>query len=151
MREDDLADLGAMSQQVGAAAADDRLADASRAFHAFVANDDEFAALDTDYYERSGTAFPSLLRTLQQDDSYDGPVSTDPEVLARVTLPVLLLRGEQTLRATFYTDTVRHVAEHVSDPHIRNLPGLGHFAPSFVPLPIARELISFFESIQQPV
>jgi len=150
MREDDLADMGATLQQVGAAAADGRLADAARAFHPFVATDDELAALDADYYERSGPAFPPLLRTVQASQGYEGPRATDPEAMARISVPVLLLRGQQTRRATFFTDTERYVAEHVADPHVVELSGIGHFAPAVAPEPVAEALISFFETIPQP-
>ena len=148
MHEDDLADLGATFQQVGAAAADGRLADAARAFHPFVANDDELAALGADYYERSASAFPSLLRTVQASQTYEGPESTDPAVMEGITVPILLLRGQQTRRATFYTDVERHIAEHVADPHVRELPDVGHFAPSLAPEPVAEALVSFLGSAQ---
>ena len=150
MRQDDLAEALDNLQVVGAAAADGRLADAARAFHPFVANDDELAALDADYYQRSGTAFPAWLRTAQASQAYEGPRSTDPEAMARISMPVLLLRGQQTRRATFYTDTERYVAEHVADPHVRELPGIGHFAPALTPEPVAEALVSFFESVRQP-
>jgi pimeloyl-ACP methyl ester carboxylesterase len=150
MREDDLADLGGTFQQIGAAAADGRFADAARAFHRFVANDDELAALDADYYERSGTAFPSLLRAVQASQAYEGPESTDPEAMSRISVPVLLLRGQQTRRADFYTDTEQYVAEHVADPHVRGLPGIGHFAPIVAPEPVAEALLSFLGSVRQP-
>ena len=150
MREDDLADLDATFQQIGAAVADGRLADAARAFHPFVATNDELAALDADYYERSGPAFPPLLRTLQAYQTYEGPKSTDPEAMARITAPVLLLRGQQTRRATFYTIAEQYVAEHVADPHLRELPGIGHFAPTLTPEPVAEALVSFFGTVRQP-
>ncbi len=148
MRKDDLADREATSQQIAAAAADGRLADAARAFHRFVANDDELAVLDADYYARSATAFPSLLRTVQASQAYKGPRSTDSEAMSRIGVPILLLRGEQTRRSTFYTDTERYVADHVADPHVREpLPDIGHFAPNVAPDPVAEALISFFEPV----
>ena len=150
MREEDLADLVATFQQVSAAAADGRLADAARAFHRFVASDDELAALDADYYERSGTAFSPLLRTVQASQTYEGPQSTDPEAMARISVPVLLLRGQQTRRATFYADTERYVAEHVADPNVLELPDVGHFAPALAPDPVAEALVSFFGTDRQP-
>jgi len=150
MREDDLADLGATFQQVGAAATEGRLADAARAFHPFVASDDELSAMDADYYERSANAFPALLRTVQTSDDFEGTQATDPEAMARVRVPVLLLRGQQTRRATFYTDTEQYVAEHVADPRVRELPGVGHFAPILAPKPVAEALVSFFGTVQQP-
>ena len=87
-----------------------------------------------------------MLRFVQQDASYHGPRSTI-EVLGMVTAPVLLLRGP--------ADPARHlvrrrgIAEHVSDPHVRELPGVGHFAPLLTPEPIAEELIRFFESVRR--
>ncbi len=150
MREDDRAEALDMLQKVGAAATDGRLDDAARAFHPFVANDDELAALDAEYYQRSGSAFPAWLRAVQASQTYEGPQSTDPEEMARISVPVLLLRGQQTRRATFYADTERHVAEHVADPHVRELPDIGHFAPAVAPEPVADALASFFESVQQP-
>jgi pimeloyl-ACP methyl ester carboxylesterase len=71
-------------------------------------------------------------------------------VLAKITVPVLLLRGQESLLGTFFADSVQHVAKHVADAHVREpLPGLGHFAPILAPEPVAKELISFFESVRQ--
>lgn len=137
-----------MLEPLESAVAEGRLADAARVFHPAFANDDELAAIDTDYYERSGTAFPMMMRTVKAAQAYEGPRSTDPEAMAQITAPVLLLRGQHTRRATFYADTEKYVAEHVTDTHIRELPGLGHFAPSVAPEPVADALVSFFESVR---
>ena len=150
MREDDLADLFAMLELLGAAVAEHRLADAARVFHTWIANDDEVAALDSDYFERSGTAFPPMTRTVAAAQAYDGARSTDPGAMAQITVPVLLLRGQHTRLASFYADTQTYIAEHLADPHTRELPGLGHFAPTAAPGPVADALISFSESVQRP-
>ncbi len=152
MREDDLARMGAALQQGAAAAADGRLVDASRAFHRYVATDDEIAAaLETDYFDRCASLLPAVQQERQRGGSYDGPRATDPEMLGKITVPVLLLRGQETRLRTFVTDSVQYVAQHVADPHVREpLPGLGHFAPILAPEPIAEELISFFDSLPQP-
>jgi len=151
MRKDDSARRDAMYEQFGEAAADGRLADAARAFHAFICTDNEIAALDAAYFERCAAVVPAMLQGGQQGASYEGPLSTDPEVLGKVTVPVLLLRGQQTQLDTFYIDTERHVADHVADPHVREpLPGLGHLAPLLAPEPVAKELTSYFESVRQP-
>jgi pimeloyl-ACP methyl ester carboxylesterase len=65
-----------------------------------------------------------------------------------VTTPVLLPRGQQTALGTFIADATRHIAQNVPDPHVRELPGAGHFAPVIAPGPIANELIRFFESLR---
>ena len=150
MRDDDLARTFATMEQVGTAAADGRLVDAVRAFAPWICTDPEIAALEeTDFYERWAGCVPAMLRFVQQDAAYQGPRSTDPEVLGAVTAPVLLLRGRQTLLGTWFADAARHIAQHVSDAHVRELPGAGHFAPVLAPEPMAKELIRFFESVRQ--
>jgi pimeloyl-ACP methyl ester carboxylesterase len=151
LRDDDLARTFATMEQVGLAAAHGRLVDAVRAFARWICTDAEIAALEeTDFYERWAGCVPAMLRFVQQDASYEGPRSTDPEVLGMVAAPVLLLRGRQTLLGTFFADAARHIAQHVSDPHFRELPGAGHLAPLIAPETIATELVSFFESVRQP-
>ncbi|WP_240731922.1 hypothetical protein [Egibacter rhizosphaerae] len=91
-----------------------------------------------------------LLQDLQELMAYEGPQPADPSALAKVTAPVLLLRGQKTLHGTFFADSEQHVAQHVADPHVREpLPGLGHSAPVLAPGPVAKELVSFFESVRQ--
>jgi pimeloyl-ACP methyl ester carboxylesterase len=147
--DDDIAHLGAAMQQVGSAAADGRNLDAVHAFLPGICTDNEIAAMKaTPFYEKWTDAIPALLRFVEQDMSYKGPRSTDPEALGQVAAPVLLLRGEQTLLGTFFAEVERYVAQHVVDAQVRELPGIGHFAPLLEPQPVAKELISFFESVQ---
>ena len=148
MRGDEAVRRDAMYRQFGEAAGEGRLADAARAFHALVCTDDELDALDEEYFERCAASVPALLQAAQQSASYEGPLATDPDVLNKVTTPFLLLRGQETELDTLYTDTERYVAEHVVDPHVGlPLPGLGHLGPLLAPEPIAKGLISFFESV----
>jgi pimeloyl-ACP methyl ester carboxylesterase len=151
MRDDDRARTFATMEQVGIAAADGRLVDAVRAFAAWICTDAEIAALEeTDFYERWAGCVPAMLRFVQEDASYQGPRSTDPEALAMVSAPVLLLRGQQTALGTWFADATGHIAQHLSDPHVRELPGTGHFAPVIAPEPLAKELMRLFESVRQP-
>jgi len=156
MREEDLASLGAMLQQMSAAAAEGRLVDAARTSHHHSATDDEFAALEADYlggeyFERCAEIVPAALQWVQQGAAYEGPLSTDPEMLAQIAAPVLVLRGQETLPwlGTVLANSEQHVAHHVADLHVREpLAGLGHYAPLLEPERIARELISFFELVR---
>ena len=104
----------------------------------------------TDFFERWAGAVPAMLRFVQQDASYEGVRSTDPEELARIAVPVLLLRGEQTRLGTFFADAAQLIAQHVAEPQVCELPGVGHFAPVLEPESVADELITFFESVRQP-
>jgi pimeloyl-ACP methyl ester carboxylesterase len=151
MRDGDLARTRATLEQVRTAAADGRLVDAVRAFTSWICTDDEIAALgETDFVARWAGAVPKLLQFFQHDATYAGPRSTDPETLRQVAAPVLLLRGQQSELRTFFADAARHIAQHVPDPHVRELHGVGHFAPLLAPGSIAEELISFFEVVRQP-
>ncbi|HEX6337586.1 MAG TPA: alpha/beta hydrolase [Jiangellaceae bacterium] len=155
MREEHLASLGAMLEQMGAAAAEGRLVDAARTSHHHAATDDEFAALEAslggEYFERCAEIVPAALQWVRQGAAYEGPLPTDPEMLAQIAAPVLVLRGREILPwlGTVLADSERHVAHHVADLHVREpLPGLGHYAPLLAPERIARELISFFEMVR---
>ena len=151
MRDDERASLMAAVRDMGVAAADGRLVDAAEIFHAWLGTDDEITALGGSFFERCAAVVPPTLRSIEQSVAYSGTQSTDPEVLAKVTAPVLLLRGGRTRRGTFYAQSEAHVARNVADPHVREpLPGLGHWAPVLEPERIAREMISFFESVQGP-
>ena len=151
MGEDDLGRTFGTMEQMGAAAADGRLDDALRAFVPWICTDAEIAVLEqTDFFERWAGAVPAMLRFVQQDASYEGVRSTDPEELARIAVPVLLLRGEQTRLGTWFADAAQLIAQHVAEPQVCELPGVGHFAPVLEPESIADELITFFESVRQP-
>ena len=147
----DMPRLGAALEKVGMAAADGRLVDAVRAFAAGICTDHEVAALEpTTFFERWAGAVPALLNDLGQDNAYEGPRSTDPEALRQVSVPVLVLRGEQTLLTSVWGESAEHIAWHVADTHIRELSGVGHFAPLLAPESLSEELISFIESVHQP-
>ncbi len=142
MREDDLARTGATLEQMGMAAADGRLVDAVHVFAPWICTDVEIAALaETDFFERWAGAVPAMLQFFQHDASYGGPRSTDPEALEQVAVPVLPLRGQQTELSTFFADAAHYIAQHVADPHVRELPGVGHVAPLLAPESLAEELV----------
>jgi pimeloyl-ACP methyl ester carboxylesterase len=151
MGEDDLVRTFGTMEQMGAAAADGRLVDALHAFAPWICTDEEVAALEqTSFFQRWAGHVPTMLRFIQADGSYEGPRSTDPEALGRITAPVLLLLGRQTRLGTFFTGSARFITQHVADSQTWELPGVGHFAPVLAPDSVAEELITFFESARQP-
>ena len=151
MGEDDLGRTFGIMKQMGAAATDGRLVGALHAFAPWICTDEEISALEqTDFFERWAGGVTAMLRFVQHDGSYQGPRSTDPEALARISAPVLLLLGRQTRLATFFADSAQYIAQHVANPQIWELPGVGHFAPVLAPESVAEQLITFFESARQP-
>jgi pimeloyl-ACP methyl ester carboxylesterase len=150
MGEDDLRRTFSTVEQMATATADGRLVDALRAFAPWICTDEEIAGLErTDFFGRWASAVPAMLRFVQQDASYEGVRSTDPEELARIAVPVLLLQGEQTRLSTWFADAAQLIATHVPEPQVCVMPGVGHFAPLLEPESFADELITFFESARQ--
>lgn len=151
MGADDLAETLGTMQQVGAAASDGRLVDAVRVFASWICTEEETAALaQTGFDDVWASRVPAMLRFVQLDGSYDGPRSTDPEALARITVPLLVLTGQKTRLRPFFTAAAEFIAQHVADSQVWDLPGAGHFAPLLAPESVADELITFFESVRQP-
>jgi pimeloyl-ACP methyl ester carboxylesterase len=147
----DMGRLAAAIEQVGMAAAEGRLVDAVRAFLIGICNDEEIVALGrTDFHERWSGGVPELLVFFQQLMAAEGPGPDAPEALAQVTAPVLLLTGEETLLEAAFGNATRHIAAHVVDAQVREVPGVGHFAPVVAPEQVSAELISFFEEVPQP-
>lgn len=95
-----------------------------------------------DFWEEAASNIPTFLQELQQDDESDLPSPTDPSVLSRVSVPVLLLRGDST--GSWFVDSVQYVADHLPDAHIREIGGAGHFGPYTKAEVLAGELVTFF-------
>lgn len=151
MGAEDLSRTVGTIERMGAAMAESRHLDAVRAFASWICTEEEISALRrTDFYERWADRVPAMLRFVQQDGSYAGPRSTDPDQLARITVPVLLLLGQQTRLRQFFTAAAEFIARNVADAQVWELPGAGHFAPVLAPESVADELITFFESSRQP-
>jgi pimeloyl-ACP methyl ester carboxylesterase len=120
-----------------------RLTEAARDWMTDWANDEEMAALETaGYFEAVGPYVPDLLGMVAAFAEADGPSPTDPSELARIGVPVLVLRGSQTTRP-WLVESVRHVAEHVPDARVREVPG-AHSSMLTQPEKLADELARFF-------
>lgn len=66
-------------------------------------------------------------------------------MLAKITAPVLLLYGSETA-LRWFVDSVHHVARHVGDSRVREVPEVGHAGPTLGSGLVADELIAFFAS-----
>lgn len=151
MAEDDLAETLGTMHQIGTTAADGRLVDAVRLFASWICTEAETAALArTSFAEVWAAQVPAMLRFVEQDGAYTGPRATDPDALARITVPVLVLTGQRTRLRRFFTATAQFIAQHTTDSQVWELPGAGHFAPVLAPESVADELVTFFGSVRQP-
>ena len=142
--------VGDAMARTGALAAEGRPMDALRAFFGWVFSEEEVAAADdAGYLEAAGRYIPNMLSLLQQEMGYEGPTADDPAVLGAISAPVMLLRGSDT--KPFFLTSARHVADHVPNARVHEIPGAGHAAPLTHPEALARALSEFFSPAQQPV
>jgi pimeloyl-ACP methyl ester carboxylesterase len=149
MDEQEQAALGEAGARAGELAADGRLTAAVRAFVGFPFNDEEIAvAEDAGYLEAAGRYVTNLLNLLQQEMEYKGPTADDPAVLGAISAPVAVLLGSDT--KPFFTASARHVANHVPNARLHEIPGVGHAAPLTHPKALAEALTEFFAPAQQP-
>jgi pimeloyl-ACP methyl ester carboxylesterase len=147
--EQELAAFGDAVARAAELATEGHLTAAVRPLAAFVFNDEEIAVLeDTGYLEATGRYIPVLLNFFQQLKEYEGPPPEDPAVLGAISAPVLVLLGSDTkpLAAT----SARHVADHVPNARIHEIPGAGHASPLTHPEALAEALTEFFTPAQQP-
>ena len=148
MDEREQAAIGDAIARTGELAADGRLAAAVRAFAGFPFNDEEIAvADDAGYFEAASRYVPKLLNLLQQVMEHGDPAA-DPTVLGAISAPVAVLLGSDT--KPYFTASARHVADHVPNARIKEIPGAGHAAPLTHPEALAEALTEFFATAPQP-
>jgi pimeloyl-ACP methyl ester carboxylesterase len=148
MDEHERAALGDAVARMGKLAAEGRLTDAIRAFAGFPFNDEDIAvAEDAGYFQAVGRYVPNLLSVQQQAMEYEGPTPADPAVLGAISAPVLVLHGSDA--KPYDLAAARHVADHVPDARIQEIPGAGHAAPLTHSAALAEALTEFF-SPEQP-
>jgi pimeloyl-ACP methyl ester carboxylesterase len=135
--------------RMGELAAEGRLTDAMRAFAGIPFNDVELAvAENAGYLEAAGRYVPNLLSTIQQQPECRGPAPDDPAVLGAIAMPVLVLQGSDT--KPFLIRNVQHVADHVPNARIQQVPGAGHAVNLTHPEALAEALTEFFSPALQP-
>ncbi len=131
-------------ERVERAVAEGRYADGARSFFDVIANDVELADITaSNYAEEAARYVPVLLQEIHEESEPGAWSPTDPTVLARITAPVLLLRGADTA-LRWLSDGTRHVAAHVEHAEVRELAGVGHLAVALGAPAIADELVRFF-------
>ncbi len=148
--EQEQAAVGRAVARMGGLAAEGRLADAARAIAGFPFSDEDIAvAEDAVYFEAAGRYVPNMLNFFQQQMEYEGPTTEDPAVLGAISAPVLVLLGSDP--KPYATRAARHVADHVPNARIQEIPGAGHAAPLTHPEALAEALTEFFAPAQKPV
>ena len=99
------------------------------------------------YFEATGRYVPNLLNFQQQAMEYEGPTPDDPVVLGAITAPVVVVHGSDT--KPYDLAAARHVADHLPNARIQEIPGAGHAAPLTHPEALAEALTEFFSPARQ--
>ncbi len=139
--------LGEAVARMRELAAEGNMQDAVRAFLGFPFNDEELAVADrTGYFRATARYVPTLLNQLAQTMQSDAPGADDPAVFGAISAPALVLHGTNTKR--FLAAGARHVADHVPNATVREIPGAGHAGPLTHPKALAKALTEFFRPAQ---
>ena len=121
---------------------------AVRAFAGFPFNDMEIAvAEDAGYFEAAGHYVPKLLNLLQQAMNSEDRTA-DPAVLGAIQAQVVVLLGTET--KPFFTASARHVADHVPNARLHEIPGAGHAAPLTHPKALAEAVTRALTEVFSP-
>jgi pimeloyl-ACP methyl ester carboxylesterase len=125
-----------------------RPAEAARLFMGLVCNDEELeASIAKGRHEVAAPNIPADLRMFENLDP-TGPSLTDPDLLATITAPILLLQGGRT--KPWFERGNRHVLEHAPNAENRIIPGAGHGGPGLAPEAVAGELLRFLQGTPAP-
>jgi pimeloyl-ACP methyl ester carboxylesterase len=142
--EEDFARFADTAARMVAQAERGRLFEAARIFTELVSTEEERqAVIASGRLELTACNIPVELQGFARIGESNGPTPTDPEVLAAIGVPVLLVQGDRTPWAWF-AEGIRHVAANVAHAEVRTIPGAGHGAPGLMPEALAAELVSFF-------
>jgi pimeloyl-ACP methyl ester carboxylesterase len=121
---------------------------AARLFMGLVLNDEELeASIAKGRHEVAAPSIPADLRLFANLDP-DAPSLTAPEVLAAITVPVLLLQGDRM--PDWFARGNQHVLQHVPDCENRIIPGAGHGGPGLAVEEVAREVVGFLQGAAEP-
>jgi pimeloyl-ACP methyl ester carboxylesterase len=154
MDEQERAAIGRAVTRMGERLAAGDLPAAARAFGRFVLNDEELDALETaGYFETTGRYAANLLKTFHQaaqqagDSAPVSPSAADPALLGTISVPALVLHGSNS--RLFWARFAQHVADHVPNAKLHEIPGAGHAAPLTHPEALAGPLTDLFTATQR--
>lgn len=145
--------MGAVFAGVGKLVAEGRLLDAARAFieggDVIYSEDDLATGAPLEFWEAAATRLPLFLQEQKKAAGSGQPGPTSPSMLGKITMPVLLLHGDRS--SQWFSDSVEHVAEHLADATVRQIPGAAHFGPYTHPRTVADEMSQFFADVHARV
>jgi len=129
-----------------------RLVEAARTFadeSPIYSDDDKATGAPREFWEAAAERLPLFNLESKQASGSGRPGATSPETLSQIEVPALLLHGDRSSR--WFSDSVRHVAEHIPDAGTRQIDGAAHFGPLTHPESVADEMSRFFREVHAEV
>jgi pimeloyl-ACP methyl ester carboxylesterase len=119
------------------------------ASYGYYTDEDMAGEATIDFWMASAKNSPMFLNELKQAEEPGGINPADPSLLAKTTVPVLLLHGAQShpMNIKF----VNWLAGQIANPHICAIEGAGHYGPQTAPEAVVKEFIRFFAEIFERV
>jgi pimeloyl-ACP methyl ester carboxylesterase len=148
--EEDSSRADALLARIGELVNDGKAAEAAQTFvktwnaYGFYTDEDMADDATFNFWSKSAERVPTFLEEMQQAHETQPLSFASPSELAKTKVPVLLLTGART--HALHHDSVRYVADHVSAPTVREIPGAGHFGPHNQAAAVADELVRFFSA-----
>jgi pimeloyl-ACP methyl ester carboxylesterase len=141
--------MGEVFAGVGELVAEGRLVDAAHTFiegsEVIYSEEDLATGAPAEFWEAAAERLPLFLQESKQAAGSGKPGATSPQELGKITVPALVLHGDRSSR--WFTDSVQHVAEHLPDVTVRQIPGAAHFGPYTHGRAVADEMALFFGQI----
>jgi pimeloyl-ACP methyl ester carboxylesterase len=140
--------MGQVFGEVERLLGEDRQVEAARTFAdgaVIYAEEERTGGAPREFWEAAAERLPLFMLEKSQASGSGGPGATSPETLGAIKAPVLLLRGDRT--SQWFSDSVRHVAEHLPDATTREISGAAHFGPFTHSEDVAEEMRQFFSAI----
>lgn len=121
---------------------------AGEAVHVFLgrAGTSEEQALFSDeegFIDAMARYVPVDLKEFDAVSTKEDQSPTAASALARIDVPVLVMKGGKT-ELPWFAASVRHIASHVPDCRVQELPDAAHLAAATAPAELARRVAGFF-------
>jgi pimeloyl-ACP methyl ester carboxylesterase len=140
--------MGETFGKVGELTAEGKTAEAARVFidncDMIYSQEDIDSGAPAEFWNSAAERLPLFLQESKQA-SGSGPGATSPETLGNINMPVLILHGDRT--GKWFSDSVQHVAGHISNSDLQLIPGAAHFGPITHAEAVADAMASYFKKI----
>ncbi len=109
--------------------------------HLLYSEEDYYAEAAPRFWREAVPNIPVFVQELMLAGEAPAGATGDPETLARVQAPVLLMRGARSNE--WFRKSIDYLAGHLPDAAVRDIDA-AHFGPYLAPEEVAREISGFF-------